>query len=186
MVRQVSAFENAVERTLEVEGVFSNRKTDRGGATKFGVTERVARANGYTGRMEDMTVEFAVSVYRLQYWDTLRLDDIASLSERIAEEMFDTAVNCGVAVAGRFLQQALNVLNRGTELYADLPVDGVIGPVSVAALKDYLGHRGEEGERVMLRALNSLQCARYIEIAEGNESQEDYVYGWILRRVRIE
>jgi hypothetical protein len=35
----------------------------------------------------------------------------------------------------------------------------------------------------MLRALNALQGARYIDIAEGRPSQEAFTYGWFLHRV---
>ena len=35
----------------------------------------------------------------------------------------------------------------------------------------------------MLMALNSTQGVRYLEIAENNESQEKFLYGWMRTRV---
>jgi len=35
----------------------------------------------------------------------------------------------------------------------------------------------------MLRALNGVQAARYLEITEGNRSQREFLYGWIRERV---
>lgn len=178
-------FDIAYNHVLEVEGKFSDHAKDRGGATMYGVTERVARAHGYTGPMSELPLEKAREIYKASYWDINRLDDIAALSYPIAAEMFDTGVNCGVGVAGKFLQRSLNALNRAGSDFADMTVDGIVGPVSVAALRAYLGKRGKNGEKIMLRALNGLQLARYIGIAEHDATQEVFVNGWILNRVVV-
>ena len=41
----------------------------------------------------------------------------------------------------------------------------------------------KEGEQVLLRALNCSQGARYLELAEGREANEDFLYGWVKERV---
>jgi lysozyme family protein len=186
----VSGFDDAFARVLGVEGGFSRDPSDRGGATRYGVTEAVARANGYSGPMEDLPLDEAKRIAKSQYWDVLRLDAVAGLSEAIAHELFDTSYNCGVGVAGKFLQRALTVLNREQKDYPDLAVDGVVGPQTIHALSVFLAIRGRrtesgpgEGETVLLRTLNALQCVRYIEIAEANPSQKRFVYGWIRARV---
>jgi lysozyme family protein len=92
-------------------------------------------------------------------------------------------VNQGVAAAATYLQRVLNALNQAGKLYPDLAVDGSIGRITVAALHEYLARRGQDGERVMLRALNSLQGACYIALAERRQKDEAYVYGWLLNRV---
>ena len=181
----MTAFDEAFSELLSVEGGYSDHPNDRGGKTNFGITEAVARANGYTGPMEELTQGQAQGIYKAQYWDTLRLNDVAALSWAVAAELFDTGVNMGVGVAGKFLQRALNALNRQGQDFPDLTVDGVIGPMTVANLKAYMGRRGFEGQKVLLRALNALQGTRYIEIAEGRESQETFVYGWFLQRINI-
>lgn len=170
-------FERALEKTLGVEGGFSNHKADRGGATRFGITEKVARANGYTGMMDQLPAEWATRIYKAQYWDPLRLDQVAEISERIADEVFDTSVNMGVGIGGRFLQRALSSLGD------DLTVDGVVGPMTVTALRMFVARRGRDGETVMLRMLNALQGARYLEITENDPAQKAFVYGWFLQRV---
>jgi lysozyme family protein len=181
----MSAFDEAFSEVLSVEGGYSDHPNDRGGKTNWGITEAVARANGYTGPMEELTQGQARAIYKAQYWDTLRLNDVAALSWAVAAELFDTAVNMGVAVSGRFLQRALNALNRQGQDFPDLTVDGVVGPMTVANLKAYMSRRGVEGQKVMLRALNALQGTRYIEIAEGRPENESFVYGWFAQRVGL-
>ena len=50
-----------------------------------------------------------------RYWDKLRLDRVCAIAgARVADEIFDTAVNQGASVARKYLR-SLNALNqRGT------------------------------------------------------------------------
>lgn len=178
-------FATAINKVLKVEGGFVNDKRDSGGATNFGITEAVARANGYSGDMAEMTVDYAKSIYKLQYWDTLRLDEVDVLSPAVAEELFDTGINMGIGVAGKFLQRCLNALNRNGQDYPDLVVDGLVGPGTVNALRSFLARRGATGEVALMRALNALQGARYIELAEARAKDEAFLLGWLLNRVTI-
>lgn len=173
-----------------MEGRYSHRPADRGGETAYGIKEAVARANGYTGRMIDLSIEDARRIYKAQYWDILRLDAIAEISVAAAEELFDTGVNCGVGTAGQFLQRALNAFNgvqhtalEGKRFYPDVKVDGVVGPLTVEAFRAFMAWRGLAGEAVLLRALNGLQATRYIAIAEADHSQEAFTFGWFLNRI---
>lgn len=178
-----TSFDRAFAKLLGIEGGYANDKSDRGGATRYGITEAVARANGYTGDMKALPVEWAQRIYKAQYWDTLRLDQIALMSFSIAEELFDTGVNMGIGVAARFLQTALNAFNRGGADYPDVTVDGALGPVTLHALRQFLALRKVDGEKVMLRVLNAQQGARYIDIAKNDHEQEKFTFGWFLQRV---
>ena len=177
------SFDACFDATLGIEGGYVDDPSDSGGATKYGITERVARAHGYRGDMRALSEAEARQIARSQYWDTLSLDVIDALSSAIAREMFDTGYNMGVGTVGGFLQRALNVFNHRGQDYPDMVVDGLIGPMTIAALRVYLGKRGKPGEVVLLRALNDLQGQRYISLAEARQKDEDYVYGWILNRV---
>lgn len=179
----MTPLEKALQRTLGVEGGDSNDPDDRGGATRYGATEAVARAFGYTGDMQDLPWSTAVAIYKANYWDKLSLDAVAMVSEALALEVFDTAINCGVGTEAMFLQRALNALNNGGSAYPDLAVDGAVGSATVKALAAFLAKRGTEGERVLLATLNGLQAAHYVGIVEKDPSQEKWFYGWILRRV---
>jgi len=89
------SFDTSIEPILQIEGGYTDNPADSGGPTKYGITEHVARANGYQGPMQDLPESMAKSIYKLQYWDPLRLDDISALSSNVADELFDTAVNAG-------------------------------------------------------------------------------------------
>ena len=172
-----------VDGVIGREGDYSNHPADRGGPTRWGVTEQVARAYGYKGDMRTLPRETAAAIYIARYWTEPNFHLVAARYEKVAEELFDTGINMGQSVAARFLQRALNVLNRGAVDYPDLAVDGRLGAISMAALDAYKRKRGAAGEKVLLRLLDGLQCSRYVDIAEANKSQEAFVYGWIANRV---
>lgn len=178
-------FLTAFAVTVGLEGGFSDNPNDSGGATKYGITERVAREEGYDGDMRELPLEEAQRIAKVRYWDQLRLDAVAALSPSIAEELFDTSYNMGQGVAGRFLQRALNQFNQRGKHYPDITEDGLVGGGTLAALKAYLKKRGSSGEVVMLRALNAQQGGRYFDLTERRSKDEDFVFGWFLNRVVI-
>lgn len=113
-------FDQAFTKLLGHEGGFSDHPADPGGATMWGVTERVARAKGYTGDMRDLPIEFAKDrVYRPDYWDAVKAD---ALPEAVRYAVFDGTVNSGPVQSIKWLQRALGVAD-----------DGVIGPKTLAA-----------------------------------------------------
>lgn len=181
----LALFEKLVMALLHREGGYVNHPDDRGGATAFGITEAVARAHGYTGPMHSLTREQAAEIYRQRYWLAPGLDRVAELSAAVAGELFDTGVNMGPQVAGRFLQRALNALNRQGRDFADLAVDGQIGPRTREALAAFLRVRGAEGEAVLLTALRCLKGERYVSLAETRSANESFVYGWLKNRVAL-
>lgn len=179
-------FAEAWKRTGRSEGSYSNNPDDPGGETMWGVTSFVARKQGYTGPMKDLSREMAEKIARDEYWAPLRLDDIAAISADVAFELFDTNFNLYHGAAASFLQLSLSSLNRQQRDYPDINLDGRIGLKTIEALKAFIKLRGREGEVVLLRCLNSLQCADYIRQAAANPRKESFLYGWVLQRVKIE
>lgn len=168
---------------LAKEQGYANHKNDRGKATKYGITLATAMAHGYVGDMKKFPISKACEIYSSTYWDANSLDDILPISEKVAEELFDTGVNMGVKIAGGFLQRTLNSFNRNEKDFDDLKVDGVVGLKTISALKDYFKINPSYAEANVLKALNAMQTMRYIEIAENDKSQEDFTNGWIRARV---
>jgi lysozyme family protein len=109
----------ALMHLLHNEGGYSDHPSDPGGATMYGITERVARKHGYVGHMRDLPLAKAEDIYRLDYWLPIRADE---LPESLRFHVFDAAVNSGTAQAIKWLQRAAGVSD-----------DGVIGPKTITA-----------------------------------------------------
>lgn len=112
-------FDQAFDTLIGHEGGYSNHPDDPGGETMWGVTARVARANGYAGPMVDLPRDTAKAIYRRNYWDAVKADQLPA---SVRYDVFDGAVNSGVSQSAKWLQQA-----------AGVTADGVIGPTTIAA-----------------------------------------------------
>src|SRR4051812_3389742 len=192
--------ESLVDGLIDREGGFVDHPADKGGPTCFGITQAVARANGYAGPMRLLPRGEAIAIYLRLYWQRPRLDEIAKRSPRLAAELFDTGVNMGPAVAVTFLQRALTALNRNGTDYPDLTPDGRVGPATLSALDAFLAKRGSSppvgggggdpkrtsGETVLLRALEALQGERSLRLAERRPANEAFLYGWLANRIGSE
>ena len=168
---------------IDREGGYVSHPADRGGPTRFGITEAVARAHGYAGPMEALPRDEAAAIYRRLYWLRPRFDAVAAAAPGVAAELFDTGANMGPAVAATFLQRALTALNRNGRDYPDLVPDGRIGSATIAALGTFLALRGSVGETVLIRALEALQGERYLRLAERRPANEAFLYGWLANRI---
>ncbi|MDE2468717.1 MAG: hypothetical protein KGL35_08240 [Bradyrhizobium sp.] len=177
------SFDIAFEHTVGLEGGYTDNPADAGGPTKFGITEAVARANGYQGDMRELPLETAKAIYRTKYWNALNLPPIDARTQEVAEQLFDIAVNDGPFIAAEFLQTALNAFNRRGVDYGDVSVDGEIGASTLKAFKAFLDRRGADGIRVLGRALNVQKGARYLALAKARAADEDFEFGWFLNRV---
>ncbi|HUE79737.1 MAG TPA: glycosyl hydrolase 108 family protein [Sphingomicrobium sp.] len=173
-----------IDELIEREGGYVNHVADKGGPTRFGITELVARAHGYAGPMSLLPRDEAAAIYRRLYWLRPRFDEVAKRAPKVAAELFDTGANMGPAVATTFLQRALTALNRNGKDYPDLVPDGRAGPRTLAALDGFLEARGQSGgETVLLRALEALQGERYLRLAERRPANEAFLYGWLANRI---
>lgn len=112
-------FETCFAKLLGHEGDFSDHKDDPGGATRFGITEAVAREVGYRGDMRELPLDLAKRIYLERYWKPISADD---LPPGIRYIVFDGAVNSGPGQSVKWLQRALGVVD-----------DGKIGPKTLAA-----------------------------------------------------
>jgi lysozyme family protein len=169
-----SSVADLISEVIAIEGGYSNDPDDSGGGK-----------NGYTGPMKDMPRSVAESIYEMTYWYEPGFFDVSVIVPKVARELFDTGINCGTGKASEFLQVALNALNRQGKDYPDIEEDSDIGPATIKALTAYMKRRGAEGESVLLKALNCLQGARYIELSRSRKKDETFVYGWLLNRVSL-
>lgn len=175
-----AAFEHAFSQTLIHEGGYSNHPSDRGGATKYGITAATwhaykAEVRPNDGRsVAEITLDDAAAVYCRGYWAPMGLD--AVLDRDVSAEIFDTAVNCGVSRAAKIAQEAFNLVRP--ELVPELAVDGRLGPVSRHAINNFVksGHKD-----ALLAALNFFQASHYVGLIRKDPSQRVFVRGWMKR-----
>jgi lysozyme family protein len=172
-----------IDDVIGREGGFSNHPADRGGATRWGITEGVARAHGYRGDMRTFPREEAGSLYKRIYWVRPGFDRIGNIAPDIAAELFDTGVNMGPGVAVSFLHRALNALNRGASDYADIAPGVRIDDATIAALETFLKKRAPHGQVVLMKALEALQGERYLDLAGRRPANEAFLYGWLANRL---
>jgi lysozyme family protein len=185
MATATTTIDSLIDAAIGREGAYVNNAADKGGPTRWGITEQVARAFGYAGDMKLLPRDTAVVIYRRRYWESPRLSEVQGHYANVATELFDIGINMGVAIAGQFLQRCLNAFNQQGAHYADIGVDGGIGAMTIHALDCYRQRRGDDGGAVLLEAIRSLRGARYIEISESRPANETFTYGWFSRMVEM-
>lgn len=110
---------------IKSEGGFVNNPKDPGGMTNLGVTRTAWQ--GYLNRdvteaeMRALTPEMVKPFYKALYWDRIKGD---MLPPGVDYAAYDLAVNSGPHKAAQYLQEI-----------AGVPVDGMIGPKSLEAIK---------------------------------------------------
>lgn len=169
----------------EIEGDESNDPADVGGHTKWGVTEKAARDWGYEGDMSDFTQALSKQFYWEVHWKPLRLSEISSISKELTEELFEAGINCGAKRVAEWLQLSLNLMNQNRKDYADVTVDGHIGPITVNLVQLFLQKRGMRGKKVLLTMLNTWQGHHYMTYGLKDPRQEKWMFGWFDKRVVI-
>jgi lysozyme family protein len=163
-------FETAVIHTLELEGFFSNYSWDH--KTKYGITEELAKYYGF--KVEDLTIPDAKWIYRIEFWDTLRLEELSGYSHRVAIEVFDTAVNASPRRSILMLQDALNIIFK-----FELIRDGIIGRKTIGAVKSVISKRKENH---LVNSLNGFQFSYYLHLLRmGHRAASKSIEGWMLR-----
>ena len=111
-------FDKCLEMLLHHEGGYVWHEEDPGGETNLGVTKKVYQEWGGTKEMIDLTVEDVAPIYKKNYWDRCKCDELGS---GLDWAVFDWAVNSGTRRVSKALQKAC-----GAER------DGVIGNKTLA------------------------------------------------------
>lgn len=176
------AIDALIDALIDREGGYVNHPADCGGPTRRGITDAVARAQGYTGPMRDLPRAEAATICRRICWLRPAFDRIAARAAHCGRTVRYRR-HMGTAIATGVLKRARNALNRTARDYPDIMVDRAIGPRTLSALDGFPKARGKGGETVLLRAMQALQGERYIALAERRPSQEAFLYGWLANRI---
>jgi lysozyme family protein len=171
-------FDEAYNLTMHAEGGYVNDPQDSGGETYKGVSRKnnpnwsgwktidaikqthPASLNAAFGADADLQTAIH-KFYQANYWDVNSTGAIAD--QQLANQVFDTAVNCGTGTAAKFLQEAAKVV-----------VDRQIGPHTIAAVNtadpqaiynDFIGFRKDY----------------YLAIIAKNPTQKKFQASWFSR-----
>ena len=119
-----------LETILHHEGGYVNHPKDPGGETNLGVTKRVYEDFGGTKDMKDLTREDVEPIYKKNYWDRVKGDELPAGLDLC---VFDFGVNAGTGRAAKYLQTLIGTV-----------ADGGIGPNTLKKLNDYVDQKGIE------------------------------------------
>ena len=135
-------FDIAFKRTVNAEGGYVNDPDDKGKETYMGISRYYhpkevmwsvvdVMKKTHSGSVlnhalkQSAVVQNNVKViYKIEYWDILHLDEVPN--QKIANELFDDAVNRGVKAAVKSIQKVLG-----------MKVNGVINEKLINNLKNY-------------------------------------------------
>jgi len=123
-------YKKCLETILHHEGGYVNHPKDPGGETNLGVTKRVYEEFGGTKDMKDLTREDVEPIYKKNYWDRLKGDQLPAGLDLC---VFDFGVNAGTGRAAKFLQKMIGTTP-----------DGGIGPMTLKSVNEYVTKNGIE------------------------------------------
>lgn len=107
-------FERALSLVLKHEGGYVDHPRDPGGATNKGITlatyRRYVNRSGTKADIKALTTHEAGIVYKKQYWDKVRGDDLPG---GLDYAVFDFAVNSGPSRAAKYLQKVVGAVQDG-------------------------------------------------------------------------
>lgn len=168
------------------EGGYVDHPNDRGGATRFGITETVARQAGYRGSMRNFPKHCDAAnpvcadlIYTQRYIDRPGYRPLAGMSRGVFFEIVDSAVLHGPSRASRWFQETLNEKCR-----ASLTVDGKVGPATIAAFERCQFNMGpKQACLTVLDRMDAKQAAFFHAIVRNRPSQKVFLKGWLAHRV---
>ena len=159
-----SRFELCFVELLEKEGGFSYHPADPGGPTNMGITQATLAAWRHVAVTADdvatMKREEACEIYRANYWNVLRCDD---LPRGVDLMVFDFGVNAGPATSARMLQRA-----------AGAEPDGAIGALTLRAVR-------ANDPRMLVEALATARLEFYRKL----DTWDSFGKGWERRTQAI-
>ncbi len=162
-------FAESLKEILVYEGGYANDKDDPGGATNYGITQRVydtyrASRSLSVKAVKGITKTEVANIYEDNYWFD---GNCHLLPPGVNLVHFDFCVNAGIHQAAKTLQKVL-----GTK------VDGLIGPVTIKKAASYA-----DGTEELIRSYSAAREAFYMSLAAKRPTLNKFLRGWLLRVV---
>jgi lysozyme family protein len=152
-------FNQAIQKTLIHEGGYVNNPNDKGGPTKYGITQ----ADMPGVNMQTISQIEAIAYYRAHYWKDLYSQINSQL---VAEKLFDMGVLMGVGTAVKLLQTTL----KSTIMIVP---DGVFGPQTLTDVN-------QVGD-ALLQSYRNMLLHHAVNIAGNAPNDSEFLHGWMNR-----
>ncbi len=165
--KEVDVVQTIIEGIIKTEGGYVNNSSDKGGPTKYGITQ--ATLSKHLGRkasiddVKNLSKEIASDIYREQYVAPFNFVK----DQHLYVLLIDSGVNHGISNAYKFLQKALGV-----------KVDGSIGTGTRSALQ-------EANSKELYYRTVAVRNVFYGAIVNKNRSQAEFIEGWLNRMTQF-
>lgn len=164
--------DEALKYLLDEEGGWVNNPNDRGGETKWGVTQSVydkfrTLLKEPTRSVRQIEMPEARQLYDVLYWRAAGCD---RLPWPISYLVFDASVNSGINRGIRWAQTGLG-----------LTADSRVGPATVAAAQTAV----EEGDTRKLVAIIQARSKFLTDLIRKSPSQLTFLGGWWNRTLKV-
>lgn len=149
-------FQKCIDVLFPLEGGYSDRPDDKGGKTKYGISQRA-----YPDlNIEALTKEMAADIYYNDYWVPMIIEEISN--QLLVLHLFVFGVNAGIRTSIRLLQRLVGVKD-----------DGYVGSKTIKAIKNFDGD--------ILQKFIEKEKEFYVLLVKKHPEQEVNLRGWINR-----
>lgn len=180
-----ATFEEAIKYVLENEGGYVSSLNDPGGSTNMGISIRFLRSlsaekiRSYgilVGEsindedIEHLTIDQAMAIYRGEFWNQAPFDKLPN--QKIANYLFDMAVNHSIAVAIKMAQRSVWAC-MSTTILDD---DGILGNDTLADIK-YC-------QLFIIPTMKATRAEYYRSLVSASPGLKIFLEGWLKRCYR--
>lgn len=151
-------FVHALKFVLISEGGLNTDVVDRGGLTKYGISQKAYPELDII----NLTKDDARKIYYFDYWVKQNCE---KFGQKLGTFIFDSSVNCGRSRTGKWLQEIINLKVN------ILKVDGVIGQKTVTATSVL-------SEDEILLGMVGKRVKHYSDVIRNYPDQYKMIAGW--------
>lgn len=182
-------FSRALAEVLRHEGGFADHPKDPGGATNFGVTQRVYDAwrkdeDRHPRSVRYITQPEVAAIYRERYWVGPGSPSVLAAADKptLAIVSFDWAVNAGLTRSTWYTQSAVGAIPDG--IWGDRTLDAIRRADDAGAAARYvylrmLHYRTRCGDMMASVELGKAGLSRVAP--KPREDQRVFLKGWLAR-----
>ena len=166
-----------IDEIIRNEGAkFTNDPQDRGGPTKFGITQKTLSVYlHHSATVEDvqnLTEAQARIIYKSMYYYGPNMN---SLPEALQPVVTDFGVNAGPGAAIEALQTVLDMAGL------EIKIDGMLGPATANVAKEAYEKMGA----LLVNAYVDYRVWFYTRLAANRPESGKFLKGWLLRANRF-